>query len=253
MVLHPQFCYTNVFSPRWALKLIWLAFQQLLSLRFKLTLWLSQCVFWISSLQILDLHRCTHSDIIVLWIEFSPLVIACRALRWRCSRRSHPSEQNFLRVWREWLLILFRRLFFDIDCATLITKPPLFSLSLSLPPSLSPSLSLSSNRFPDACFLCFYLKSKIIMRNVRNRGFKHCENTEQSNVLVCVFFEKSEISLRSGSSMSIVSLSTEVILSNSLGSSSALVRNLCWGRTWPDSQSSRPPAEMRMPWASRTE
>ena len=27
------------------------------------------------------------------------------------------------------------------------------------------------------------------MKNVRNRGFKHCENTEQSNVLVCVFRE----------------------------------------------------------------
>ena len=27
------------------------------------------------------------------------------------------------------------------------------------------------------------------MINVRNRGFKHCENTEQSNVLVCVFRE----------------------------------------------------------------
>ena len=35
----------------------------------------------------------------------------------------------------------------------------------------------------------FYLKSKIIMTNVRNRGFTHCENTEQSNVLVCVFRE----------------------------------------------------------------
>ena len=27
------------------------------------------------------------------------------------------------------------------------------------------------------------------MRNVRNRGFKHCENTERSKVLVCVFRE----------------------------------------------------------------
>ena len=38
-------------------------------------------------------------------------------------------------------------------------------------------------------FFAFYLKSKIIMRNVRNRGFKHCENTEQSSVFVCVFRE----------------------------------------------------------------
>ena len=67
------------------------------------------------------------------------------------------------------------------------------------------------------------------MRNVRNRGFKHCENTEQPSVLVCVFFEKSEISLRSGSSMSIVSLPT------------GQIAKLLAGR-----------AEMRMPYASRT-
>ena len=42
--------------------------------------------------------------------------------------------------------------------------------------------------------------------------------TPNSPVFSCVFFEKSEIPLRSGSSMSIVSVSTEVILSNSLGS-----------------------------------
>ena len=65
---------------------------------------------------------------------------------------------------------------------------------------------------------------KLIMRNVQNRGSKHCENIEQSNVPV--FFEKSEISLRSESSMSIVSLSTEVILSNSLGSQPVLRADL---------------------------
>ena len=40
----------------------------------------------------------------------------------RSSRRSRSSECNSLWVWREWLLILFRRLFFDIDSATLITE-----------------------------------------------------------------------------------------------------------------------------------
>ena len=41
--------------------------------------------------------------------------------------------------------------------------------------------------FPMHAFFAFHLKSKIIMRNVRNRGFKYCENTEQSSVLVCLF------------------------------------------------------------------
>ena len=45
--------------------------------------------------------------------------------------------------------------------------------------------------FPMHAFFAFCVKSKIITRNARNRGFKHCENTEQSSVLVC-FFEKSE-------------------------------------------------------------
>ena len=49
--------------------------------------------------------------------------------------------------------------------------------------------SLSCNGFPMHAFFAFYLKSKIIMRNVRNGGFNHCENTEQSKVLVCVFRE----------------------------------------------------------------
>ena len=57
---------------------------------------------------------------------------------------------------QEWLLILFRRLFLDIDSATLITEP-----------SLS-SLSLSCNGFPRRAFLDFSQKSKLTMRNVRN-------------------------------------------------------------------------------------
>ena len=37
--------------------------------------------------------------------------------------------------------------------------------------------------------MAFSLKSKITMRHVRNRGFKHCGNTEQSSVLACGFRE----------------------------------------------------------------
>ena len=116
----------------------------------------------------------------LLWSDFSPR-IACWALRWGFSRRSHPSEENCLKVWREWLPMLFRRLFLDIDYATLITN--LFFLSLSL----------SSNRCPDACSLRFLFE-------------------EQNH------HDKRAKQRRSGSSMSIVSLTTEVILSNSLGS-----------------------------------
>ena len=42
--------------------------------------------------------------------------------------------------------------------------------------SFSLSLCLAIG-FPMHAFFAFYLKSKIIMRNVGNRGFKHCENT----------------------------------------------------------------------------
>ena len=67
---------------------------------------------------------------------------------------------------------------------TLITKPSLSSLSLSLSLSLCPAIG-----FPRHAFLASSLKSKITMRNVRNRGFKHCGNTEQSSVLACGFLE----------------------------------------------------------------
>ena len=75
------------------------------------------------------------------------------------------------------------------------------------------SRSLMQSVFPMHAFFAFYLKSKIIMRNVRNRGFKHCENIEESSVLVCVFRE-----VRDFIEVWIVSLSTEVILSIFLGS-----------------------------------
>ena len=72
--------------------------------------------------------------------------------------------------------MLFRRLFFVIKSATLIPKPSLSSLCRTI-------------GFPMHAFFAFCVKSKIITRNVRNRGFKHCDNTEQSSVLVCVFRE----------------------------------------------------------------
>ena len=40
--------------------------------------------------------------------------------------------------------------------------------------------------FPTHAFLVFFFKSK---NHYEKRGFKHCENTEHSSVLVCVFRE----------------------------------------------------------------
>ena len=60
----------------------------------------------------------------------------------------------------------FRWPFFDIDYATLITKP---SLSFLFP------LSLSSNRFPDACLLCFLFQEQ-------NHQWETCK-TEDSNTV----------------------------------------------------------------------
>ena len=68
-------------------------------------------------------------------------------------------------------------------------------------------------------------RAKSPMRNVQNRGFKTL-----CPVFSLVVFEKSEV-LWSGSLMGGVSTSTEVILSNSLGS-----HYLWGGRTWPGSQ-----------------
>ena len=117
-----------------------------------------------------------------LWTEFSPRV-ACWALRSRCPRRSRSSEQNSLWLFREWLLILFRRLYLDINSATLITEPFLSSLSLSV-----------LQRFPDCMLsLLSFRGTKSSMRNVQKRGFKHCENTELSSVLAYGFREVGEI------------------------------------------------------------
>ena len=59
-------------------------------------------------------------------------------------------------------------------------------MTLITEPSLS-SISLSSNGFPRHAFLASSRKSKITLRNERNRGFKHSGNNEQSSVLACGF------------------------------------------------------------------
>ena len=82
-------------------------------------------------------------------------------------------------------LIPFRLSFVDIDYATLITKPSLSSLSLCL-----------ATVFRLHVFFAFCLKSKIIMRHVRNRSFKHCGNTKLSNVLVRGFREVGDVVVR---------------------------------------------------------
>ena len=99
--------------------------------------------------------------------------------------------------------MLFRRLFLDIDSATRITEPSLSSLSVL-------------QRFREACFLCFLSEEQNHREKLAKQ--RHCGNTEQSSVLVCVVFEKSEMLSSSGSVMGVVSPSTEVTLSSCLGS-----------------------------------
>ena len=139
------------------------------------------------------------------------LWIACWALRWRCSRRSHPSEKNFL--------ITLQKRIFCYSSDTLIITVPLTFLWHRLCTTDHKTFSFFSfsiqQRFPDCMLSLLSLGgTKSPMRNVRNRRFKHCGNTDLASVLVSGFFEKSEI-LWFGSLVSIVSLSTEVFLSNS--------------------------------------
>ena len=71
----------------------------------------------------------------------------------------------------------FRWSFFGVDYATLITKPSLsFSLCLSLSVKQSVSRCMPS--------LLSVSRAKSTMRNVQNRGFKHCGNTDLASVLV---------------------------------------------------------------------
>ena len=108
----------------------------------------------------------------------------------------------------------------DFFCHPLFRRP--FSLTSTLQHWSQKTFSffcssLSGNGFPLACFLCF-------LSEEQNHQWETC-NTEDSNNVgtptcsVCSFvvYEKSEI-LWSWSLMRIVSLSTEVFLSNSLGS-----------------------------------
>ena len=194
--------YTNVFFSRWTWSVQWISANNC-------SLWdsSSRCDpnnanwefvrsnFWISMSYSVEYN--------FLWTEFSPR-IACWALHSRCPRRSRSSEEDYLWLFRI-TLIPFRWPFFDIDSATLIAQP-----------SLS-SLSLSCNGFPIACLLRFHSEE-------HNHLWEAC-NIEDSNtvwtpiwpVFMFVVFEKFEI-LWSRSLMSVVSSSTEVILSNSLGS-----------------------------------
>ena len=68
-------------------------------------------------------------------------------------------------------------IFFDIDFTTLIAEPSL----------------LSRIGFPIACFLCFLPEEQNHHEKRAKQRFKHCENIEQSNGLVCVFREVREI------------------------------------------------------------
>ena len=150
----------------------------------------------------------THSDLIFSELNFHQQQLVELFVRGVLVDLIHQNrtswdtpKQDLLRESSE-TLIPFRWPFFDIDYATLITKPSFF-------------LSVKQ-RFPD-CMLSLHSiwRAKIFVRNVRNRRFKHGGNIELSSVLVRGF-EKSDI-LLSGSLMSSVSPSTEVILSHSLG------------------------------------
>ena len=194
MVIHLQFA-TRMYSL--TLSVLWLAYKKLLSLRFKLSSRLNQRIFWISSHQILDLHL-VLIQIKFFWTEFSP-IIACWAHRSRRSRRSRPSEWSFLRNWREWLQNIVRSTF---QRHRLCNTDHKTSSSLSL---------------------CLRAKSP----------WETCE-TEDLNIVVTpnnsvfsrVCFEKSEISSRSGSSIS----------SQKWSCRTRWAQNLCVHPTWPGSQ-----------------
>ena len=76
--------------------------------------------------------------------------------------------------------------------------------------------SLSSNGLPNACFLCFLSEEQ---NHHEKRAKQRIQTLWEHRKVLCsrVFFEKSE-KLWFGSLMSILSSSTEVILSNFLGS-----------------------------------
>ena len=110
-----------------------------------------------------------------LWTEFSPRKLFELFVRGVLGDLVHQ-----LWVWREWLLVLFRRLFLDTDSATLVTEP-----------SLS-SLSLPCNGFPRHAFFAFSLKSKITNEK---RAKQRIQNTV-SSVLACGLREVRDIMVR---------------------------------------------------------
>ena len=83
------------------------------------------------------------------------------------------------------------------------------------------SFSLSSNGFPIACFRCFLFEEQNHHEKRATQRIQNTVGTPNCPVFSFVVFEKSEI-LWFGSSMSIVSWSLEVLLSNSLGSQPVL-------------------------------
>ena len=175
MVLHLQVA-AHMYSLTLSLICPLISFRYLSSLRFKLTQWLEWMrilnffapKFWISMLYSVACN--------FLWTEVSPMK-ACWALRSRCSRRSRSSEQDSVSLKSMTPSAVPSTFLWHRLCNT---DHRTFSLRC---------FSLSCNGLPRHPFSAFSLKSKITMRNVRNRGSKHCGNTEQSSVLACGFRE----------------------------------------------------------------
>ena len=78
-------------------------------------------------------------------------------------------------------------------------------------------------------FFAFSLENKITMRNVQNRGFKHCGNTELSSAPAWCFREVRDVVVRivDGRGVTVHRSSLVELL---------WAHNLCGGRTWPGSQ-----------------
>ena len=130
---------------------------------------------------------CTQSSVIFSELKNSPTT-TCWALRSRSSWRSHPSAYNFLRLFRTGFSVTLQTHTNTVPLTFLWHRPcstdhkTFFLFSL-----------WSSNGFLIACFLCFLsLRNRI----VRNRGFKHCENTEQCSALVRGLREVGDILVR---------------------------------------------------------
>ena len=146
--------------------------------------------FWISML-----HSFRYN---LLWIEFSA-IIACRALRWRC--RIEFSVSRLRMTPNTVLLIFLWHRFWSNDHKT-------FSFFY---------VSLSSNGFPIACFLCF---------------LSHCGNTDLAGVLVRGFREVGEIVVRIVDEHHVVIHGSDLV-------ELLWAHNLCLHLTWPGSQTSR--------------